>query len=75
MNRLLAEVIVVLLAILAIIALSIWFSHMDFKTVVPKKVEGKPLEEIMHPNAPIPQSEESWDKDFKSAIQPVSRKK
>ena len=58
------------LTILAVVALSIWFSQLDFKTVKPKQVQGKSLEEIMHPTDPIQQPNQDWDKDFKSAIEP-----
>ena len=58
------------LAILATIALSIWVSQLDFKTVKPNQIQGKPLEEIMHPSEPIKQFTQEWDKDFKSAIEP-----
>ena len=58
------------LAILAVIALSIWGSHLDFKTVKSKQIQGKPLAEIMHPTEPIKQTNQEWDKDFKSVIEP-----
>lgn len=58
------------LAILAIIALSIWFSQLDFKTITPARAQGKPIEEIMHPTDPIKQDNQDWDKNFKSVIEP-----
>ena len=58
------------LAILAIIAISIWFSQLEFKAIKHKQVQGKSLEEIMHPTTPITQPDQTWDKDFKSAIEP-----
>ena len=60
------------LTILAIVALSIWFSQIDFVTPKRNQVQGKPLEEIMHPTDPIQQPNQDWDKDFKSAVEPTS---
>jgi hypothetical protein len=55
------------LAILAVVALSIWMTNLDTKIAVPKKVDGRPIEEIIH-GTPNNIQELEWDKDFKSAI-------
>jgi len=55
------------LAILAVIALSIWVTNLDTKIVAPKKVNGRPIEEIIQ-GSPTDIKDEPWDKDFKSGI-------
>jgi hypothetical protein len=55
------------LAILAVIALSIWMTNLDTKIAVSKKVDGRPIEEIIH-GTPNNIQEPEWDKDFKSSI-------
>jgi hypothetical protein len=55
------------LAILSVLALSIWMTNLDTKIVEPKKFEGRPIEEIIQGNASDVQPQQ-WDKDFKSSI-------
>ena len=55
------------LAILSIVALGIWMSNLDTKIAVPKKTQGRPIEEIIQDTANNTQEPE-WDKDFKSSI-------
>jgi hypothetical protein len=62
------------LAILAVVALSIWVSNLDMTIAVPKKVEGRPIEEIIQ-GTPNNIKDEPWDKDFKSAIVPIANHK
>jgi hypothetical protein len=56
------------LAILAVVALSIWMTNLDTKIIAPKKVVGRPVEEIIQ-GTPNNIKEEPWDKDFKSRIE------
>ena len=62
------------LAILSLVALGIWVTNLDTKIVAPKKVNGKPIEEIIQ-GTPADIKEEPWDKDFKSAIEPLAEHK
>ena len=55
------------LAILSIVALGIWMSNLDTKIAVPKKTQGRPIEEIIQDTANNTQEPE-WDKDFKSSV-------
>jgi hypothetical protein len=55
------------LAILSIVALGIWMSNLDTKIAVPKKIQGRPIEEIIQDTANNTQ-EPAWDNDFKSSV-------
>ena len=55
------------LAILSIVALGIWMSNLDTKIAVPKKTQGRPIEEIIQGTANNTQEPE-WDNDFKSSV-------
>ena len=55
------------LAILSIVALGIWMSNLDTKIVAPKKIQGRPIEEIIQGTANNTQ-EPAWDNDFKSSV-------
>jgi hypothetical protein len=58
------------LAILSLVALGIWASNLDTKIAAPKKVQGRPIEEIIK-GSPTDVKDEPWDKDFKSNIEVV----
>jgi len=61
------------LAILSIVALSIWMTNLDTKTVAPEKLQGRSIEEIIQ-DAPNNAQDSTWDKDFKSSIiEPASK--
>jgi len=55
------------LAILSIVALGVWASNLDIKIAAPKKVDGRPIEEIIQGTADNTQ-EPAWDNDFKSSV-------
>lgn len=55
------------LTILSLVALGIWMNNLDNKIAVPKKTQGRSIEEIIQGTADNTQ-EPAWDNDFKSSV-------